>query len=97
MISQNFEINKKELKKDFMLLEYDEKRNWFFKTLTQQEQAHIRSKWYNYMTEVKANIYFFLWFERTYKNIKTQFIEPQKIGSKNKIMKLCMKNTLLMN
>jgi hypothetical protein len=75
-------------------------KNCFLKFFSQQEQAHIRSNingTYNYMTEVKANIYFFLWFERTYKNIKTQFIEPQKIGSKNKIMKLCMKNTLLMN
>jgi hypothetical protein len=50
------------------------------------------------MTEVKANIYFFPWFERAYKKKSTQFIEPQKIGSKKKKeMKLYIKNTLIMN
>jgi hypothetical protein len=71
MISQNFEIYKEKLRKNFMLPEYDEKQNWFFKTFSQPEQVHIRSKQHNYMTEVKANIYFFSWVERTYKKINT--------------------------
>jgi hypothetical protein len=44
IITREYEINKEKLRKDFMSLEYDHKRTWFFKTFSQIEQNHMRTK-----------------------------------------------------
>lgn len=42
-----------------------------FKTFSELEQNHIRTKWYNQMNEVKSDMYFFPWFEQNYREINT--------------------------
>ncbi len=57
---------------------------WFFKNLFATRTTYIRSKWYNHMTEVKVDIYFFSLGLKEHIRKLTQFIESQKTGSKNK-------------
>jgi hypothetical protein len=59
MITRDYKINKKKLRKYFMSLEYEHKRRWFFNTFSEIKQNHIRTKWYSQMNEMRTYIYFF--------------------------------------
>jgi hypothetical protein len=86
-INRNYEINKEKLRKDFMSPEYDDKRTWFFKKISQIEQNHIRTRWYNHMNETRTDIYFFHWFEHNYAKINISKVNTIS-RSKNNWMKL---------
>jgi hypothetical protein len=87
MITREYEINKKKLRKDFMSPGYDHKRTWFFNIFSQIEQNHIRTKWYNQMNELKTDIYFFHLFEHNYAKINISEVNTIS-RAKNSWMKL---------
>jgi len=61
-LSDEFNIDKENLRKDFDSSENEPQWRWFFQHFKEAKRQQIQEKFYKFVERVKINILFFDWF-----------------------------------